>query len=192
MKIEIVPYTDRWPDEFQAIAQPIRDALGHVALRLDHIGSTSVPGLPAKDVIDAQISVAALEPVERIVDAFQALEYVYLEHITGDHLPQGADTLPEAWVKLFFRSKPGRRRANVHIRVAGNPNQRYALLFRDYLRANPLAAGGYAEVKRQLARYHPDDEDAYYDVKDPVCDILMAGAEVWAEAQGWEIGLSDA
>lgn len=55
-----------------------------------------------------------------------------------------------------------------------------------------LAAAGYAEVKRQLANYHPDNMDAYYDVKDAVCDIIMAGGENWASTAGWKAALSDA
>ena len=63
------------------------------------------------------------------------------------------------------------RRVNLHVRVAGRANQRYPLLFRDYLRANAVAREAYAEVKRELARLHPADVDAYYAIKDPVCDI---------------------
>jgi GrpB-like predicted nucleotidyltransferase (UPF0157 family) len=192
MPIDIIPYADHWPSEFQAIAAPLRDRLGDLALRIDHIGSTAVCGLPAKDIIDVQVTVRSLDPAARIVDAIRALDYVHLDHIRGDHLPPGMDTAPERWVKLFFRTPQGQRRVNLHVRVAGNPNQRYALLFRDYLRANPLAAEGYAEVKRQLARYHPDDEDAYYDVKDPVCDIIMAGAERWATLMQWNPALRNA
>jgi GrpB-like predicted nucleotidyltransferase (UPF0157 family) len=66
------------------------------------------------------------------------------------------------------------------------------LLFRDYLRTDSLAAGAYARVKEALARLHPDDADAYYDVKDPVCDIIMAAAERWAADTGYVPGPSDA
>jgi GrpB-like predicted nucleotidyltransferase (UPF0157 family) len=65
--------------------------------------------------------------------------------------------------------------------VKGNPNQRYPLLFRDYLHANPEAAEAYARIKRALARYHADDIDAYYEVKDPVCDLIFQAAELWAK-----------
>jgi len=191
-KIEIIPYIERWPEEFQEIAGAIRQSADGLAVRIDHIGSTSVPGLPAKNVIDVQVTVASLDSPEVIVKALSALGYLYLEHITQDHVPSGANASPEEWQKLFFRSSAGQRRANVHIRVAGKSNQRYAILFRDYLRANRLAADGYAEIKRQLARYHPDDEDAYYDIKDPVCDIIMAGAECWATVNDWQLGSFDA
>jgi GrpB-like predicted nucleotidyltransferase (UPF0157 family) len=73
------------------------------------------------------------------------------------------------------------------VRRAGSPNGRYALLFRDYLRAHPLASEAYAQAKTALARHAPTDWDLYYDVKDPVCDIIMAGAEEWAATTRWSI-----
>jgi GrpB-like predicted nucleotidyltransferase (UPF0157 family) len=75
--------------------------------------------------------------------------------------------------------------------VAGRANQRYAVLFRDYLRVDSAAASAYGQVKVALARYHGEDVDAYYAIKDPVCDILMAGAEAWAATVGWMPGPSD-
>jgi GrpB-like predicted nucleotidyltransferase (UPF0157 family) len=177
--IEIVPYDDRWPEEFRRIATPLRAALGELALRIDHIGSTAVPGLAAKDVIDVQVTVATLD-APAISSALAPLGYTPWEGIIGDHLPPGYDARPEDWSKLFFRAPAGQRRTNLHVRQAGRANQRYALLFRDYLRAEPRAAGAYAQIKEVLARLHPQDMDAYYDVKDPVCDIIMATAERWA------------
>jgi len=177
--IEIVPYDEAWPVQFQQVAAPIRAALGDLALSIDHIGSTSVPGLAAKDVIDVQVTVAELEQ-EPIVTALTGLGYVHLDWISGDHIPPSYDEQPDEWQKLIFRGPEDQRRVNLHVREAGRANQRYALLFRDYLRADPLAAGAYAQIKHALARLHPTDQDAYYDVKDPVCDIIMAAAELWA------------
>jgi GrpB-like predicted nucleotidyltransferase (UPF0157 family) len=77
------------------------------------------------------------------------------------------------------------------VRLAGRANLRYALLFLDYLRANPASAQAYAQVKRALAKLHPEDAEVYYDVKDPVCDIILGGAEVWAAATRWQPGPSD-
>jgi GrpB-like predicted nucleotidyltransferase (UPF0157 family) len=74
----------------------------------------------------------------------------------------------------------------VHIRRHGAPNERYALLFRDYLRTSTGAAGSYALIKQELAARHSDDEDAYYAVKDPVCDLIMDAAERWATATDWD------
>ncbi len=81
---------------------------------------------------------------------------------------------------------------NCHIRVAGRFNQRYAILFRDYLRAHAAAAAAYGEVKRSLAARAPHDWDLYYDVKDPAIDMLMSGAEEWAQRTDWSPGPSDA
>ncbi|HZC07903.1 MAG TPA: GrpB family protein [Ktedonobacterales bacterium] len=190
-QIEIRPYDARWPQEFRAIALPLREALGDLALRIDHIGSTSVPGLAAKDVIDLQVTVAALD-VEALSAALAPLGYTLYGLADHDHTPPGHDDdPPEEWRKLFFRAPEGQRRRNLHVRQAGRANQRYALLFRDYLRADPLARGGYERVKQALARLHADDVDAYYDVKDPACDIIMAGAELWASATSYAPGPSD-
>ncbi|MBA3826936.1 MAG: GrpB family protein [Ktedonobacterales bacterium] len=59
------------------------------------------------------------------------------------------------------------------------------------MRSHPAAVGAYAEIKRQLARYHPDDQEFYYDIKDPVCDLIIAAAEEWARHSGWLPGPSD-
>jgi GrpB-like predicted nucleotidyltransferase (UPF0157 family) len=187
--IEIVPYHPAWPEEFQAIGRVIRAALGDLALRIDHIGSTSVPGLAAKDRIDLQVTVRGLVP--EVEEALSVVGYERSTRIQGDHLPPGGDPNPALWVKWFFRPPASLRPTNVHVRVLGLPNQRYPLLFRDFLRASPAAALAYARVKKALARHHADDVDAYYEVKDPVCDIIIAGAELWAEMTGWQPGPSD-
>ena len=91
-----------------------------------------------------------------------------------------------------FSRLRGQRPTHLHVRAQGRANQRYALLFRDYLRAYPVAAGAYGEIKRALARYHPENWDAYYDIKDPVCDVIWSAAEEWTKMTGWEPGPSDA
>jgi GrpB-like predicted nucleotidyltransferase (UPF0157 family) len=140
--IEIVPYDARWPAEFQRVGAPLREVLGKLALRIDHIGSTSVPGLVAKDTIDVQVTVAELE-AGAISAVVAPLGYTLREDITGDHMPPGRSDPPEEWRKLYFRMPIGQRRTNLHVRQAGRANQRYALLFRDYLRADPVAARAY-------------------------------------------------
>lgn len=187
--IEIIDYQERWPSEFRTLAHRMRGALGSLALRIDHIGSTAVPGLAGKDVIDVQITVRELsEAVER---GLQAAGFVPLSHITRDHAPPGIRLPSEELEKRLFGAGPDERRANVHVRVDGRFNQRYALLCRDHLRAHPLAAAAYGEVKRQLARHLGHDAEALYDVKDPVFDLLMAAAEDWASATSWRPGRSD-
>lgn len=182
-RIVIQPYDKRWPAEFATIEGLLREALGGVAVRIDHIGSTSVPGLAAKDIIDVQVSVSDLDD-PRLSPAFERLGATATD-ITRDHVPPGAENDPAAWEKRYFRPSPTWRPTHLHVRATGCSNQRYALLFRDYLRHSATAAASYAAVKLALARLHPDDVAAYYDVKDPVCDLVMDAAERWAADVEW-------
>jgi len=186
--IEIVPYQNLWPAEFARIAARLRAALGDSALRIDHIGSTSVPGLAAKDVIDVQITVAGLDlPLDA---AMRALGYNRSPNIARDHRPPDADGPDADWDKWFFVAPTKQRRTNTHMRVSGRPNQRYPLLFRDYLRAHPKTATAYARLKRLLA-VNIVAPDAYPDVKDPAVDLIYFAAEDWAVQSGWQLGPSD-
>lgn len=188
MAVEIIPYQPRWPDEFRIIAAGLRQALGGLALRIDHIGSTSVPGLAAKDVIDVQITAAALDG--QIVSAMGALGYQRPEGVWRDHRPPNVAGPDSDWAKFYFRPPPGQRRTNTHVRQQGRANQRYALLFRDYLRAHPAVARAYAELKQQLAA-HLADPDMYPEVKDPAVDLIYFAAEDWAAITGWQPGPPD-
>ncbi|HYU73278.1 MAG TPA: GrpB family protein [Ktedonobacteraceae bacterium] len=189
--ITIVPYDTSWPEAFIAIARPLRTALRELALSIDHIGSTSVPGLAAKDVIDVQVTIKDFSCTPQLVTALGSLGYTLIPHITSDHLPplyQGSET---DWEKLMFRPPANQRPTHLHVRALGRPNQRYPLLFRDYLRAHPVASAAYAQIKISLSQRHPDDVDFYYDIKDPLCDIVIDAAEDWARTTGWQMGPSD-
>src|SRR5688500_5031711 len=107
--IEVVCYKPVWPREFREIASDLRAALGELALRVDHIGSTSVPGLAAKDVIDVQVTVVALEPFDRLAAAFAAAGYTLRPEIIRDHRPPGAIGPEEEWEKRMARKPEGRR-----------------------------------------------------------------------------------
>ena len=181
--IAIRDYSPQWPCEFEEIRARLVDVLGPLALRVDHIGSTSVPGLGAKPIIDVQITVAALtaDVRERLV----AAGYEHCAAFSHDHVPDGEDPDLALWAKLLFNEPKGRRRANIHVRRDGNPNQRYPLLFRDYLRAHPNSARSIERIKRELAKHHADDVGAYYDIKDPVYDLIWDAAKEWAERTGW-------
>jgi len=189
-KPEIVPYQPGWPAEFEAIAGRLRRALGPLAVRVDHIGSTAVPGLAAKDVIDVQVTVAALDAatVPALTAAMEGIGYRLPEGEMRDHRPPGAAGPDTDWAKLFFRAPEGQRRTHTHVRALGRPNQRYPLLFRDYLRAHPATAAAYAELKRRLAAGLADPA-SYPDVKDPAVDLIYLAAEEWAAVVGWEGGI---
>jgi GrpB-like predicted nucleotidyltransferase (UPF0157 family) len=188
--IEIVPYRPEWPAEFAAVARRLRAALDDDARRIDHIGSTSVPGLAAKDIVDVQVTVASLDGADldaRITDA----GFAWHPYLADDSVePEGMEA--SEFAKRVAADRAAKPFSNVHFRVEGRFNWRFALLFRDYLRATPDAAGPYAGVKAALATLHPDDKDAYYAVKDPVVALVWSGAEAWAAATGWTPGTPDA
>jgi GrpB-like predicted nucleotidyltransferase (UPF0157 family) len=187
--VEIVAYQHQWPEEFRTIAEDLRRGLGAAALRIDHIGSTAVPGLAAKNVVDIQVTVAALD--DRLLERFTALGYRHSAAITSDHRPPDDAGSDSNWQKWFFKPPPDQRPTNTHVRLAGRPNQRYALLFRDYLRAHPASAAAYAELKRRLAR-ELRDVRTYPDVKDPAVDLIYLAAQEWAQTSGWQPERTDA
>jgi len=187
-KVMIIEYQDRWPHEFKEIASKIREACGEVALRIDHIGSTAVPGLSAKDRIDIQLTVEALS--NEVEAALNRIGYS-LFLVVSDHCPPGMENIPDNWEKWLFKPPEGQRSTNLHVRVEGKPNQRYPLLFRDYLRIHPATAGAYAELKKRLAENLADGGN-YPDVKDPAVDLIYFAAEEWARTVDWSPGPSDA
>ena len=187
--VEIIPYQSNWPDDFRIIASRLRQGLGDFALRIDHIGSTAVPGLAAKDVIDIQITVASLN--QELLEAMSALGYTKDAGLRRDHPPAGLGGDQKDWEKWYFDAPQKQRRTHTHVRIAGRANQRYALLFRNYLRSHPATAASYAELKRRLAQNLADPE-AYTEVKDPAVDLIYLAAEEWAKITGWQPGPSDA
>src|SRR5512142_986207 len=120
--IEIVDYKDSWPEEFRIIAARLRQGLGPLALRIDHIGSTSVRGLAAKDVIDLQITVAAHD--QPLKDALTPLGYTHRPEYSRDHRPAQATGPEEDWTKWLFDPPPGQRLTHTHVRLGGRANQR--------------------------------------------------------------------
>lgn len=190
--ITIVPYNPSWPAAFRAIAQPLRAVLGDLALRIDHIGSTSVPGLAAKDIIDVQVTVKDFTCTPQLVASLGSLGYTQALDILNDHLPPLYQGPPTDWEKRYFRPPTSQRPTHLHVRVLGRPNQRYPILFRDYLRAHPVASAAYALIKQSLSQRHSDDVDFYYDIKDPLCDIVIEAAQDWVKMTGWQMGPADA
>ena len=182
--IIIKAYNPEWPKEYETIRAHLQDIFRSRAIRIDHIGSTSVPGLGAKDVIDIQITVQELSP--KIIQKMVNAGYEHLGNITHDHVPLGEDSDPKLWEKLIFVQPHEQRRANIHVRVDGNPNQRYPLLFRDYLWAHPNSTRSIELIKREIAKRHADDIETYYDIKDPVYDLIWDAALDWAKYTRWE------
>ena len=182
--VVILPYASRWATEYQAIAGRLRAAAGATVLRIDHIGSTSVPGLGAKDVIDVQLTVADLHDCDAMLEALHAIGYTRGETIDhDDHAGLSADDPGQA--KRYMREPAGDRRTHVHIRQAGAHNQRMALLFRDFLRASPSVRMHYDTVKRRAAALFPINIDGYIWLKDAPIQIIHEAALQWAYASSW-------
>src|SRR6266540_1980058 len=130
--VVVTLYQPRWVDEFTQIARHIRDLVGRAAMRIDHIGSTAVPGLGGKDVIDIQITVSDLDEADELTHALRIAGFRHGTAFEHDLFRKKSEADPELR-KLYMREPEGERRTHIHIRERGRFNQRYALLFRDYL-----------------------------------------------------------
>jgi GrpB-like predicted nucleotidyltransferase (UPF0157 family) len=173
-----------WADEYETVAARVRMVLGATLTRVDHIGSTSVPGLDAKDILDVQATVGEEVLLDKAFDELTGAGW-QARSPRRDHPVPGMPSGTGQWVKRLVIEPAGERRVNLHIRVDGRANQRYALLFRDYLRAHPATAKAYGQFKRLAAELPFEDVGAYSDLKDPVCDLVYLPAEEWAARTGW-------
>ena len=182
--VVLTPYQPHWVDEFTRIAKHIRDLVGPAAIRIDHIGSTAVPGLGAKDVIDIQITVSDLDAADGLTHALRIAGFRHGTTLEYDLFRKKSETDPELR-KLYMREPEGERRAHIHIRERGRFNQRYALLFRDYLRSTEDVRAEYELLKRRASQLFPDSIDGYLFLKDPVLHIIYEAASLWAEKVGW-------
>jgi dephospho-CoA kinase len=191
-EVEIEEPDPGWPGEFGRVGDEVRALLGKRARRIDHIGSTAVPGLAAKNVIDVQVSVADEPAMDAATSRLAEAGWRVWPERCADHVAPGAVADRREWVKRFAQEPPDRRRVNLHVRIEGRANQRYAVLVRDYLRAHEAVAAAYGIFKRGAAALLPDDLDTYADLKDPVCDLVYLPAEDWAARTGWTPGPSDA
>ncbi|MDV6012241.1 dephospho-CoA kinase [Haloechinothrix sp. LS1_15] len=169
----------------RAIAR-IEQAAGETALRVDHIGSTSVPGLPAKDVLDIQLTVADLTEADRIADALAEAGFPRMAGQWSDDPLDPGQVGPRGDKRLHTGADPARR-INLHVREQGTPHWRAALLFPVWLSEHPAERDAYAELKRKLAHSHRADGTAerYAENKQPWIAEAMARAEEWARATGW-------
>ena len=176
--IILEPYSPDWPFLFKELGQRIREKLGRTAIRIDHIGSTSIPNMSAKPIIDVQISVEALQPTDPFRGPLEELGFIFRK----DNIEK---------TKRYFREKPGERRTHIHVRKIGSWHQQYPLLFRDYLRKNDLDARLYENEKTKLAELYRDNRVAYVEGKMKIFWEIMYRADRWALFTGWEPEESD-
>jgi GrpB-like predicted nucleotidyltransferase (UPF0157 family) len=160
--IEIVDYDPDWPDKFQAHKKIISDALGRVALRIEHIGSTSVPGLAAKAIIDILLGVADSWNEGSYLPALETAGYVLRVRE------------PDFHEHRMLRTPA--RGVHIHVFSPGSPEIERYLTFRDRLRRNADERQRYETTKRTLAAQSWSDMDAYANAKTEVIEGIIAAA----------------
>ena len=162
--VRLVPYDARWPRLFreeEARLAAAVEAAGLPPIRFEHVGSTAVPGLVAKPVLDIAGARAADVTAATYVPVFESAGYSYRGH---GGLP-GRD---------FFR-RGAVRSHHLHLVESGSEHWRRYLGFRDALRADPRLAERYATVKLELARRYPRDREAYIEGKKEVVEAILRG-----------------
>lgn len=177
----VVPYDSGWPDAVVALAGRIEATLGSLAVRVDRIGSTSVPALAAKDCIDLQVRVDALDH-DLIISRLETIGFrVRSESWNRVEISGGG-----RWPKLVFAPPPGERASNVHVREATSETVRRNLLFHDFLRGNDTARDAWGDFKQRLALIATDIYQ-YGQIKAGPTEILMVAAESWARQSSWVV-----
>jgi len=146
--VQLVDYDPGWPDAFALERDRIALALGKLARRIDHHGSTSVPGLAAKPIIDIQVSIDRLQPLAEYSTLLATLGYVHLPH------------RDDAFCPFFYRPERWPHTHHVHVVKAGGDEERRTLAFRDYLRDHHEMAREYALLKSQIVEQHDLESDA--------------------------------
>jgi dephospho-CoA kinase len=183
----LVAHDASWPGAAARLTGRIRSALGDRAEAVEHIGSTSVPGLIAKDVIDLQVGVRLLADADDAVFVKALADKGFPRSANGD---LGSDTaLPwiddaALWRKRFHGNADPGRIVHVHVREIDGPGWRYALLFRDWLQAETQERDAYAALKCTLARSAPTTTE-YVEAKEPWIVGALARADAWARYTGW-------
>ena len=168
-RIYLEPHNPEWANRAEQIAAEVAGLLGPLLVRWEHIGSTSIPGIQAKPVIDLLPLVTSVEEVDALQGAFEDAGFYWY----------GEFGLPGR--RYVNRDDPvtGDRVTNVHIYAITNPEVERHLAFRDYLRANPDIAREYEAVKVDCAAQHPTDITGYMDCKDATCKQIESAAVAW-------------
>lgn len=183
--VRLHAYDPTWPQQYDRIAARLQSAGGAAVLRVDHIGSTAVPGIVAKDIIDVQVTVADLDTADALREVLQRCGYPLVAGISQD-APRPPHSDPARWGKRLHAAADPGRPTNVHLRVAGSPGWRFALAFRDWLRADGAARQAYDSDKQRLAAEHADSRDRYAEAKEPWFDAAWPQVQDWITESGWQ------
>jgi GrpB-like predicted nucleotidyltransferase (UPF0157 family) len=170
--VRIFAHDPKWAAQAEAEMHLIADVLGAIVLRLEHVGSTAVPGLGAKPILDLQLSLERLEPRTAFVEPLEGLGYLFVPD------PASTDYL------LFAKPAQRPRSHHLHVCEAGGEHESRHLALRDFLRANADEARRYESLKREVAERSPEDRLAYIAGKQQYVDALEARALTWAQSAG--------
>ncbi len=168
MQYQVVPHDPVWIHQYASEADQIARALHDMTARLHHIGSTAIPHIAAKPIIDILIEVDDLRELDARSSAMEQLGYEVM----------GEFGIPS---RRYFRKNDasGNRTHQIHAFEAGSSGAMRHLAFRDNMIAHPEAAQAYGALKEQLAAQHPDDFEAYMDGKNAFIQENEAKAVVW-------------
>jgi dephospho-CoA kinase len=169
-----------WPEQARRIADRVAAAAGERGRGVEHVGSTAVPGLVAKDVLDLQLGVDSLDDADALAEALADAGFPRREGTVSDN-PKPDDPDPARWRKRLHGSADPGRRVNLHVRERSGPAWRYAVGMRDWLRADPDARAEYAELKREAQLLYGSDPDAarYVAHKEPWFDAVTTRMAQW-------------
>jgi GrpB-like predicted nucleotidyltransferase (UPF0157 family) len=162
--VVVVDYDPQWPSQYEEEKDRILGAIGDVAVAIEHIGSTAVPGLGAKPIIDIMVAVSRLADAERCIDPLQEIGYEYV--------PEYNDVIPER--RYFHKGPPGARTYHLHMVELTSGFWERHLLFRDFLRTHPKEARRYHELKKELAAKFGSDRDGYTEAKTSFIESVIA------------------
>lgn len=170
--VSLHDYDPAWPARFQSEARILTEALRPwITGGVHHVGSTAIPGLAAKPVVDIMVGVADLDSSRPCIDLLAELDYCYA--------PYRPDVMH--W---FCKPSPARRTHHLHLVPAGSQRFTDVLAFRDYLRAHPDTVRQYQQLKQQLATRHAHDRNAYTDGKSAMVAAITKNARTWSAAHG--------
>ena len=167
--VELVPHNPEWTQLADEEAQRIREGLSFPIIGIYHIGSTSVPGIKAKPILDFVIEVEDLDVVIQAREEFESLGYV----------SKGEYGIPGR--QFFTRDTDGERSHHLHVFQTGHPDIERHTVFRDFLRANPKAAREYEKLKEKLAERFPKSSGSYTEAKSDFILSMDEVARYWLE-----------
>jgi dephospho-CoA kinase len=174
--VALVPPDVGWAAAGARLVARLRLVCGDRASRVEHVGSTAVPGLLGKDVVDLQVECSSWEDVEALGPVLRDAGFPRRDHVDGDPPRPELDPDPAQYRKRLHRSADPGRAANVHVRVAGTTGAQAMVALRDLLRADASARDAYGAAKGRLAELHADDVEAYAEAKTPVLVPLLEQA----------------